>query len=68
MLRSLTHSVLETAKKIGQINGRVEGQPESGWIAIDLGEIIIHLFSPKQRSYYQLEQLWIKSKLLLRLK
>jgi ribosome-associated protein len=68
MLRSLAHSIIETARKQDYFLGPVEGQPSAGWIAVDLGDIIVHLFSPAQRDYYQLEQLWQKSKLLVRVK
>ncbi|MEX2236828.1 MAG: ribosome silencing factor [Dehalococcoidia bacterium] len=35
-----------------------EGTPDSGWILVDYGDIIVHLFSPAQRGYYDLESLW----------
>ncbi len=68
MLRSLVHAVLEEAKAKFGILGRIEGLASSGWIAIDMNDIIIHLFSPEQRNYYQLEDLWKNSKLVLHVK
>ena len=44
-----------------------EGTPQSGWILFDLGDVIIHIFAPFEREYYQLEKLWSKAKLLLRI-
>lgn len=35
-----------------------EGTADSGWILMDYGDIIVHLFSPAQRDYYDLEGLW----------
>ncbi|HMO95437.1 MAG TPA: ribosome silencing factor [Tepidiformaceae bacterium] len=35
-----------------------EGTPESGWMLLDFGDIIVHIFSPDQREYYRLEELW----------
>lgn len=67
MLDSLADSVLETAKKEYKIFGRREGHARDGWVLVDLGDVIVHLFSPEQRSYYQLEQLWEQGKTLLRL-
>lgn len=67
MLDSLADSVLEKAKQGYSLIGRPEGTPSEGWIVIDLGDIVVHLFSPDQRNYYQLEKLWERGKILLRL-
>ena len=67
MLEALSDALLETAKRAFQLNGRKEGQPMDGWVVIDFGDIVIHLFSPDQRDYYQLEKLWDRGKVLLRL-
>jgi ribosome-associated protein len=66
MLSALAEAVSEGAHK-HQLNTRIEGRPEDGWLLVDLGDIIVHLFSPDQRDYYRLEQLWDKGKVLLRL-
>ena len=39
---------------------RVEGTPDSGWVLIDFNDAIVHLFSPDERAYYNLEGLWSK--------
>jgi len=36
----------------------IEGAADSGWVLIDFGDAIVHLFSPEQRDYYNLEELW----------
>ena len=38
-----------------------------GWVVVDCGDIVVHLFSPTQREYYRLEALWEKGKTLVRL-
>ena len=38
-----------------------EGTPESGWILLDYGSVIVHVFGPQERDYYQLEKLWEKA-------
>ncbi|HZW03348.1 MAG TPA: ribosome silencing factor [Anaerolineaceae bacterium] len=67
MLNSLAKSVIEKAKTDYELRGTAEGQPEYGWVVVDLGDIIVHLFSPEQRDYYQLEELWQEGRVLLRL-
>ena len=37
-----------------------EGTPDSGLVLIDFGDVIVHLFAPKERAYYNLEELWAK--------
>jgi ribosome-associated protein len=68
MLKSLSDTVIETSKRSFSVNGRLEGRPENGWVLVDLGDIIVHLFSPDQRDYYQLEELWSNAKVVLKLK
>ena len=67
MLDGLADAVVRKVREVSQIHGRVEGLPSGGWMIIDLGDILVHLFSPDQRNYYQLEQLWSQGKILLRL-
>jgi ribosome-associated protein len=67
MLDSLAQAVSETIKKEYQINSSIQGTASSGWLVVDLGSVVVHLFSPDQRDYYRLEQLWEKGKILLRL-
>lgn len=58
---------MEQVKKSFEIRGRVEGVPEDGWLLVDFGDIIVHIFSPDRRNYYRLEELWSDGKVLLHL-
>jgi ribosome-associated protein len=67
MLHALSHDVVEKIKETHQLRGRTEGLPEDGWILLDFGDVIVHLFSPDRRDYYRLEDLWGRGKVILRL-
>lgn len=57
-IRAINDAVLDELKKQNVPIYHKEGTPESGWILLDYGNVIAHIFSPERRSYYQLEQLW----------
>jgi|TARA_B100001971_G_C18008758_1_gene441245 ribosome-associated protein len=44
----------------------LDDQATSGWVLLDLGEVIVHLFIGRQREHYGLEKLWSDGKVLLR--
>ena len=47
----------ELAKDGIKAHGR-EGAPASGWILLDLGDVVVHIFGPDERHFYDLEGLW----------
>lgn len=67
MLHALADAAMEAVHKTYQFWGRQEGAPQDGWLLIDFGDVILHLFSPERRAYYRLEELWGQGKVLLRL-
>lgn len=46
---------------------RVEGQATSGWILIDYGDVIVHVFGAREREFYKLEELWSAAVPLVRM-
>lgn len=68
MLRSLVRAANDEMAKTHQTKGKVLGSASNGWIAVDFGGIVLHVFSPQQRQFYQLEELWSNGKTLLRVK
>ena len=67
MLDALADGVEEQVREKLQIKGRKEGQASSGWVIVDFGSVLVHLFAQEVRSYYKLEELWREGKVLLRL-
>ena len=56
--RAITDGIVEAAKDFGHGFIRIEGYTDGGWILIDLGSIVVHVFTPEQRAFYNLERLW----------
>ena len=67
MLEALADSAMDEVKKKHALPARVEGLPDNGWMLVDFGDVILHIFSTDRRDYYRLEELWNKGKILLHL-
>ncbi|RPI78610.1 MAG: ribosome silencing factor [Chloroflexi bacterium] len=65
MLKALADGVIEKVRDEHDLRARVEGSPDDGWLLVDYGDLILHLFSPDRRNYYRLEELWSQGKVLL---
>ena len=57
-VRSLADHIEEELAAEGVAIRRTEGYQESKWVLIDLGGVVVHLFQPETRQYYDLERLW----------
>lgn len=57
-LKALAESVDLGLKKEGSPAFRQSGDPQSGWIVLDFIDLVVHVFTPATRSYYDLERLW----------
>jgi ribosome-associated protein len=66
MLDALADAAVETVRTQHRKKGRKQGQARDGWVVVDYGDVVVHLFSPDQRDYYDLEELWQDGKVLLR--
>jgi ribosome-associated protein len=66
MLDALAKTVVDDMRAQHKKKGRLEGESHDGWLVVDYGDVVVHLFSPDQRDYYQLEELWSEGKVLLR--
>ena len=55
---SIAERVLQALKDKGFGTARVEGLPACDWVLIDAGDVLIHIFRPEVRSFYNLEKMW----------
>lgn len=67
MLQSLANALVREVKSEYHLNSLPEGQPDLGWVLLDYGDVVVHLFSPEQRDFYRLEELWSEGKVILHL-
>ena len=63
---AVAESLVVTFKEAGASLHHREGSMSSGWILLDFGEVILHLFYKEVREHYQLEKLWSTGKTVLR--
>jgi ribosome-associated protein len=57
-VKALADSVAVKAKEAGLKCVRTEGERESEWVLVDLGDVVVHVMLPTTRSFYSLEDLW----------
>lgn len=55
---SLADHVAEALRKAGYEHIPVEGKEVCDWVLVDAGDIVVHIFRPEARSYYNLEKMW----------
>jgi ribosome-associated protein len=56
--RSIADAITDAVRENGFHVARTEGYNDGGWILIDLGDIVAHVFTPEERAFYNLERLW----------
>jgi ribosome-associated protein len=59
---AIADRLLEDLAKAGVPNLRVEGMPHCDWVLIDAGDVIIHVFRPEVRAFYNLEKMWASAR------
>lgn len=65
MLDALADAVIMSVNENHKLKGQIDGNPDCGWMVVDFGLILVHLFSPAQREFYRLEDLWHDGKIIL---
>jgi ribosome-associated protein len=59
---AIADRLLEDLRKSGVPDLRVEGMPHCDWVLIDAGDVIVHVFRPEVRAFYQLEKMWARGR------
>jgi ribosome-associated protein len=64
-IRAIASAIDETLSEHGLPAFHHEGAADSGWVLLDYSDVIVHIFSPKERDYYRLERLWSQAKTIV---
>ena len=65
-IAAIADGILEALRDEGVKPFGREGTPESHWVLVDFGSVIVHIFTPPERDYYELEKHWSGAKTILR--
>ncbi|MEX0310150.1 MAG: ribosome silencing factor [Tateyamaria sp.] len=55
---SISEKLVERLKATFGLSARIEGKDTGDWVLIDTGDVIVHVFRPEVREFYQLEKMW----------
>jgi len=56
---AVANHLLQNIKKAGFPTAKVEGMPACDWVLLDAGDVIVHIFRPEVREFYNLEKMWM---------
>jgi ribosome-associated protein len=55
---AIADRVVQNLKKAGVPKPHVEGMPHCDWVLIDVGDVVVHVFRPEVRAFYDIEKMW----------
>jgi ribosome-associated protein len=61
-LKALLTGLQQHMKAKGEVAARTSGMADSGWVIIDFVDVVVHIFAPEEREYYNIEDLWVGAK------
>lgn len=67
LMNALQEDLAQSLKKEGATLHHLEGTIDSGWLLLDFGDVIVHLFAPEERDFYRLDELWAKAQQVVRI-
>ncbi|MEA3339337.1 MAG: ribosome silencing factor, partial [Chloroflexota bacterium] len=66
--KAIVEGVKQEIKQVFDVRPmHVEGEPASGWVLMDYGDVVVHLFAEEVRAYYDLEGLWQDGRVVVRM-
>ena len=66
-IEAIREAIRKALKQDGIPICHTEGTADSGWVLLDVGGVIVHIFSPQQREYYKLDELWSEAAPVVRI-
>ena len=66
-VKAVVEGIEEELRESGVRPVQVEGDQGSGWVLVDFGDVVCHVFKPAEREFYRLEDLWQGAKTLVRM-
>lgn len=57
-IKAITDGLLVDGKQRGLRKEHVEGYSQAKWVLVDYGDVVVHIFAPEEREYYDIESLW----------
>jgi len=64
-LQAVSRTLIEDLADAGKRPRRIEGEASSGWMLLDYGDVVVHIFDVELRSFYGLEERWAEAPTLL---
>ena len=56
---AIAQKLMDRLKETFRLSARVEGKEVGDWVLIDTGDVVVHIFRPEVREFYQLEKMWL---------
>ncbi len=66
-INAIYEEVVHSLKKEGVLPHHRDGTVDSGWLLLDYGDVVVNIFAPAERDYYQLDQLWSQAEPVVRI-